>query len=97
MCSSYRTTDLSRLGERFDVVYDTAATMPTSVGLALLREKGVLLDLDPTPAKFLRVFCADRIRHADFLDEHYPGNRRRLAKEWRSDYCRRGAVDRAAE
>ena len=44
-----------------------------------------------------RVFCADRIRHADFLDEHYPGNRRRLAKEWRSDYCRRGVVDRAAE
>jgi predicted DNA-binding transcriptional regulator YafY len=44
-----------------------------------------------------RVFCADRIRHADFLDEHYPGNRRRLAKEWRSDYCPRGVVDRAAE
>ena len=44
-----------------------------------------------------RVFCADRIRRADFLDEHYPGNRRRLAKEWRSDYCRREAVDRAAE
>ena len=44
-----------------------------------------------------RVFCADRIRRADFLGEHYPGNRRRLAKEWRGDYCRRGVVDRAAE
>jgi len=44
-----------------------------------------------------RVFCADRIRRSDFLDEHYPGNRRRLAEEWRSDYCHRGVVDRAAE
>jgi NADPH:quinone reductase-like Zn-dependent oxidoreductase len=58
----YRTTDLSRLGERFDVVYDTAATMPTAVGLALLREKGVLLDLDPTPAKFLRSFVTRKLK-----------------------------------
>jgi len=29
----YRRTDLSTLGDRFDVVYDTSATMPTAVGL----------------------------------------------------------------
>ena len=58
----YRTTDLSKLDERFDVVYDTAATMPTAVGLALLREKGVLLDLDPTPAKFLRSFVTRKLK-----------------------------------
>jgi NADPH:quinone reductase-like Zn-dependent oxidoreductase len=58
----YRTTDLSKLGEHFDVVYDTAATMPASVGLALLREKGVLLDLDPTPGKFLRSFVTRKLK-----------------------------------
>jgi len=50
----YRTTDLSRLGERFDVVYDTAATMLTATGLGLLHKKGLFLDIDPTPGKFLR-------------------------------------------
>jgi len=58
----YRTTDFSKLGERFDVVYDTAATMPTAVGLSLLRENGVFLDLDPTPAKFLRSFVNRRLK-----------------------------------
>jgi NADPH:quinone reductase-like Zn-dependent oxidoreductase len=58
----YRVTDFSRLGERFDIVYDTAATMPTSVGLSLLRENGVLLDLEPTPAKFLRSFVTRKLK-----------------------------------
>ena len=58
----YRTTDLTRLGERFDVVYDTAATMPTAVGMKLLGRKGVFLDLDPTPAKFLRSMVSRKLK-----------------------------------
>jgi NADPH:quinone reductase-like Zn-dependent oxidoreductase len=50
----YRRTDLSTLSDRFDVVYDTAATMPTAVGLGLTRKGGVFLDINPTPIKFLR-------------------------------------------
>lgn len=58
----YRATDLSKLGERFDVVYDTAATMTTAMGLGLLRKDGVFLDIDPTPAKFLRSFVNRKLR-----------------------------------
>ena len=58
----YRSTDFSRLGERFDVVYDTAATMHVAVGLSLLREKGVFLDIDPTPGKFLRSFVNRKLK-----------------------------------
>jgi NADPH:quinone reductase-like Zn-dependent oxidoreductase len=58
----YRTTDFSKLGERFDVVYDTAATLPTSVGLSLLRENGLLLDIDPTPIKFLRALVSRKLK-----------------------------------
>ncbi|NKI69332.1 alcohol dehydrogenase catalytic domain-containing protein [Collimonas pratensis] len=50
----YRTTDLGTLAERFDVVYDTAATMTTAMGLRLLQKDGVFLDLNPTPGKFIR-------------------------------------------
>lgn len=58
----YRTTDLTRLGERFDVVYDTAATMPTAVGLGLLGENGVFLDLNPTLAKFVRSMVSRKFK-----------------------------------
>ncbi|KQV99639.1 NAD(P)-dependent alcohol dehydrogenase [Rhizobacter sp. Root1221] len=54
----YRKTDFAKLGERFHVVYDTAATLPTAVGYSLLREGGTLLDLDPTPMKFLRALIS---------------------------------------
>lgn len=70
----YRTTDLSRLGERFDVVYDTSATMMTAVGLGLLRKDGVFLDIDPTPAKFIRSLFNRRLKpivctpRSDILD-----------------------------
>ncbi|MGO7591289.1 NAD(P)-dependent alcohol dehydrogenase [Rhizobium leguminosarum] len=50
----YRTTDLSTVRERFDVVYDTAATMTDAVGLGLLRQNGRFVDLNPTPGKFIR-------------------------------------------
>jgi NADPH:quinone reductase-like Zn-dependent oxidoreductase len=58
----YRTTDLSMLSERFDVVYDTAATMTTAVGVGLLRKDGVFLDIDPTPAKFLRALVNRKLK-----------------------------------
>ncbi|WP_207282257.1 NAD(P)-dependent alcohol dehydrogenase [Pseudomonas sp. FW300-N2F2] len=58
----YRKTDLSRLPERFDVVYDTAATMALPVGLNLLRKGGVLLDLNPSPGKFIRSFFDKRLK-----------------------------------
>ncbi|WP_214474495.1 NAD(P)-dependent alcohol dehydrogenase [Mesorhizobium sp. dw_380] len=70
----YRKTDLSKISNRFDVVYDTAGTMTVSVGLGLLRKGGVYLDIDPTPAKFIRalfnrhlkpIICTAR---ADVLD-----------------------------
>ena len=70
----YRTTDLSKLSERFDVVYDTAGTMTTVVGLSLLRKDGVFLDIDPTPGKFLRSFVNRKLKpivctpRSDILD-----------------------------
>ena len=70
----YRRTDLSTLSDRFDVVYDTAATMPTAVGLGLARQGGVFLDIDPTPVKFLRSVFNRRLKpvicmaRADILD-----------------------------
>jgi len=48
--------------ERFDVVYDTAATMTTAVGLSLLRKDGVFLDIDPSPGKFIRSIFNRRLK-----------------------------------
>jgi NADPH:quinone reductase-like Zn-dependent oxidoreductase len=71
----YRATDLSTLGRRFDVVYDTGATFSVPQGLGLLRPgAGVYLDIDPTPAKFIRSVFNRRLRpivctpRADVLD-----------------------------
>lgn len=70
----YRTTDLSRLRDRFDAVYDTAGTMSVASGLGLIRKGGVFLDITPTPGKFIRamfnkglkpIVCTAR---ADILD-----------------------------
>ena len=58
----YRETDLSQITDRFDVVYDTAGTMTTAVGLGLLRKDGVFLDIDPTPVKFLRSFFNRKLK-----------------------------------
>jgi NADPH:quinone reductase-like Zn-dependent oxidoreductase len=60
--SDYRTIDLSKIGKRFDVVYDTAASMTIAVGLSLLRKEGVFLDLDPTPGKFIRSIFNRRLK-----------------------------------
>lgn len=58
----YRTSDLSKISDRYDVVYDTAATMATAVGLGLLRKDGVLLDLNPSPGKFIRAIFNRRLK-----------------------------------
>ncbi|MDX0484488.1 zinc-binding dehydrogenase [Sinorhizobium medicae] len=70
----YRTTDLSKISERYDVVYDTSATMEVAVGLGLLRKGGVFLDINPTPGKFIRALFNRRLKpivcsaRADILD-----------------------------
>jgi NADPH:quinone reductase-like Zn-dependent oxidoreductase len=46
----------------FDVVYDTAGKMTTVAGLGMLRKDGVFLDIDPTPAKFLRSFVTPKLK-----------------------------------
>lgn len=70
----YRTTDLSKLAGRFDVVYDTAATMTPATGFGMLRKGGVFLDLDPSPGKLIRAIFDRRLKpiiaapRADILD-----------------------------
>jgi NADPH:quinone reductase-like Zn-dependent oxidoreductase len=58
----YRTNDLLKLSERFDIVYDTAGTMRAAAGIGLLRKGGVFLDISPTPAKFLRGIVDRRLK-----------------------------------
>ncbi|MGC5831154.1 NAD(P)-dependent alcohol dehydrogenase [Ralstonia pseudosolanacearum] len=58
----YRTTNVSEIAERFDVVYDTSATMPVSAGVAMLRRGGVFLDLNPGPAKLMRALVDWRLK-----------------------------------
>ncbi|MGR9186225.1 NAD(P)-dependent alcohol dehydrogenase [Rhizobium leguminosarum] len=70
----YRTADLTKIRDRFDVVYDTAGTMKIKTGLGLLRNGGVFLDIDPTPGKFIRAIFTRRLKpiictaRADILD-----------------------------
>jgi len=58
----YRATDLSKIADRFDVVYDTAATMSISAGMAMLRQGGVFLDLNPTPSKFIQAIFDKKLK-----------------------------------
>lgn len=46
--------DATKLAKRFDVVFDTAGTLPISAAQALLKPGGRIVDINPTPAKFLR-------------------------------------------
>lgn len=70
----YRELDFSELKDRYDIVYDTAGTMPTAAGLSLAQKDGVFLDIDPTPGKFLRSMLNRRLKpivctpRADILD-----------------------------
>lgn len=58
----YRETQVSSIATRFDVVYDTAATLPVSAGVAMLRPGGVFLDLNPGPVKFIRAVFDRRLK-----------------------------------
>lgn len=58
----YRTTTLSEISERFDVVYDTSASMSVSEGVQLLKRGGVFLDLNPNPAKLIRALVDKRLK-----------------------------------
>lgn len=58
----YRLADLAQLRERFDAVLDTAATLDTTVALALLKPGGMLLDLQPTPGKFFKSLFSRRLK-----------------------------------
>ncbi|KVA52625.1 alcohol dehydrogenase [Burkholderia cepacia] len=58
----YRTTSLSEISERFDVVYDTSASMSVSEGFQLLKRGGVFLDLNPNPAKLIRALVDRRLK-----------------------------------
>jgi NADPH:quinone reductase-like Zn-dependent oxidoreductase len=70
----YRLTDLSQIGEKFDVVFDAAATLPTAIGVSMLRKGGTFTTVDPTPARFLRAVFDRRVKpivatpRADLLD-----------------------------
>ncbi len=57
----YRSTDLSTIG-KFDVVYDTAATMKIPTGLSMLCPGGAFLDLNPNPGKMLRALVDRRLK-----------------------------------
>jgi NADPH:quinone reductase-like Zn-dependent oxidoreductase len=46
--------DATKLAGRFDVVFDTAGTLPIRAAQALLKPGGRIIDITPTPAKFVR-------------------------------------------
>jgi NADPH:quinone reductase-like Zn-dependent oxidoreductase len=46
--------DATKLAGRFDVVLDTAGTLPIRAAQALLKPGGRIIDITPTPAKFVR-------------------------------------------
>jgi NADPH:quinone reductase-like Zn-dependent oxidoreductase len=46
--------DATKLAKRFDVVFDTAGTLPPKAARTLLRPGGRIVDITPTPAKFMR-------------------------------------------
>lgn len=46
--------DPAALSERFDIVLDTAGTLPARAAMMLLKPGGRIIDINPTPAKFAR-------------------------------------------
>jgi NADPH:quinone reductase-like Zn-dependent oxidoreductase len=46
--------DAGAFPRRFDVVFDTAGTLPIATAKALLKPGGRIIDINPTPAGFLR-------------------------------------------
>lgn len=58
----YRKTDFSKIGRRFDVVYDTSGTMKTALGLSMIHKDGVFLDLEPSAGKFVRALFNRKLK-----------------------------------
>lgn len=54
----YRDSALFATAGRYDVVFDTLGTLPIAEGLALLRPKGRMIDINPTPGRVLRGFIS---------------------------------------
>lgn len=46
--------DAMKLAGRFDIVFDTAGTLPIKAAKALLKPGGRIIDINPTPAKFVK-------------------------------------------
>jgi NADPH:quinone reductase-like Zn-dependent oxidoreductase len=46
--------DATKLAGRFDVVFDTAGTLSNRAARSLLKPGGRIIDINPTPAKFVR-------------------------------------------
>lgn len=60
----YAIGDHGALAGQFDVVFETSGGMPVKDALALLKRGGVLIDINPTPSKFLRSFLGGPIKFA---------------------------------
>jgi NADPH:quinone reductase-like Zn-dependent oxidoreductase len=58
----YARDDLTRLQGNFDVVFDTAGTLPLASGFALLAKDGVMVDINPTAGKLLRGLFSSRYK-----------------------------------
>ncbi|ADQ84429.1 NAD(P)-dependent alcohol dehydrogenase [Methylovorus sp. MP688] len=58
----YATTDLATLQGAYDIVFDAAGTIPTSVGIRMLRKKGTFATVEPTPMRFLRALFDRRLK-----------------------------------
>jgi NADPH:quinone reductase-like Zn-dependent oxidoreductase len=58
----YRVTDPATIPDKFDVVFDAAATLSTATGIGMLRKGGIFTTVDPTPARFVRAVFDRRLK-----------------------------------
>jgi NADPH:quinone reductase-like Zn-dependent oxidoreductase len=58
----YARDDLTKFKAGFDVVFDTAGTLPLSSAFALLAKNGVMLDINPSAGKVLRGLFTSRYK-----------------------------------
>lgn len=70
----YRSEDLWKDVEPFDLIFDTSGTMDVSRGLSLLKAKGVFVDINPTPSRMLRGLLSFRYKlaFATMATKHLP-------------------------
>lgn len=58
----YRETDPADIRDTYDVVFDAVGTLPTAVGLGMLRKGGTFATVEPTPLRFLRSVFDRRLK-----------------------------------